>query len=132
MPQRGSPCTLGLHARTDPPRAHYQVGAYYKGGLTAIDGVVVEGYDRAAPSGVGHIKAAGNYAPDVLPSSQQKALGYPICLYLDAKENAYVEEFSTSNFLGVTKDGAPVTSSNTLTLTPTLNLTLTLNPDPNP
>ena len=82
------------------------MGAYYKGGLTAIDGVVVEGFDRAAPSGVGHIKAAGNYAPDVLPSSQQKALGYPICLYLDAKENAYVEEFSTSNFLGVTKEGA--------------------------
>jgi branched-chain amino acid aminotransferase len=90
----------------DSPGAYHQVGAYYKGGLTAIDGVVVEGFDRAAPSGVGHIKAAGNYAPDVLPSSQQKALGYPICLYLDAKENAYVEEFSTSNFLGVTKEGA--------------------------
>ena len=88
------------------------MGAYYKGGLTAIDGVVVEGFDRAAPSGVGHIKAAGNYAPDVLPSSQQKALGYPICLYLDAKENAYVEEFSTSNFLGVTKEGALVTDPN--------------------
>ena len=37
---------------TDPPAAHCQVGAYYKGGLTAIDGVVVEGYDRAAPAGV--------------------------------------------------------------------------------
>jgi len=85
------------------------VGAYYKGGLTAIDGVVVEGYDRAAPAGVGNIKAAGNYAPDVLPSSQQKALGFPICLYLDAKTNEHVEEFSTSNFLGVTKDGTLVT-----------------------
>jgi len=30
---------------------------------------------------VGNIKAAGNYAPDVLPSSQQKAAGFPICLY---------------------------------------------------
>ena len=42
-----------MHAPTDPPAAHCQVGAYYKGGLTAIDGVVVEGYDRAAPAGVG-------------------------------------------------------------------------------
>ena len=54
---------------------------------------------------MGNIKAAGNYAPDVLPSSQQKAAGFPICLYLDAKTNEHVEEFSTSNFLGVTKDG---------------------------
>ena len=81
------------------------MGAYYKGGLTAIDGVVVEGFDRAAPSCVGHIKAAGNYAPDVLPSAQQKALGYPICLYLDAKEKKYIEEFSVSNFVGL-KAGA--------------------------
>ena len=30
-----------------------------------------------------------------------QAAGYPICLYLDAQENAYVEEFSTSNFIGI-------------------------------
>ena len=35
------------------------VGAYYKGGLEAIDARVVEGHDRAAPRGVGNIKAAG-------------------------------------------------------------------------
>jgi len=87
------------------------VGAYYKGGLQAIDGIVVDGFDRAAPSGVGHIKAAGNYAPDVAPSSQAKLKGFPICLYLDAKENKYVEEFSTSNFLGVTQEGVLVTPS---------------------
>jgi len=85
------------------------VGAYYKGGLEAIDALVVEQFDRAAPRGVGSIKAAGNYAPDVQPSMQAKAQGFPVCLYLDAKENAYVEEFSTSNFLGVTQDGTLVT-----------------------
>lgn len=151
--------------------------------LQAIDGLVVEAYDRAAPRGVGNIKCAGNYAPDVQPSSAAKvrlslvlchagcilsflspyppcpsilpptppsllppssfcpptlllhppshfppsflpippppsslplmrrsllkhfvtaqAAGYPICLYLDAQENAYVEEFSTSNFIGI-------------------------------
>jgi hypothetical protein len=30
-------------------------------GLTAIDGLVLDGYGRAAPGGVGHVKAAGNY-----------------------------------------------------------------------
>jgi len=87
------------------------VGAYYKGGLQAIDGRVVEAYDRAAPRGVGNIKCAGNYAPDVQPSSAAKAAGFPICLYLDAKENAYVEEFSTSNFIGITQGGTLVTPS---------------------
>jgi len=70
---------------------------------------VVENFDRAAPRGVGNIKAAGNYAPDVAPASEAKAQGYPVCLYLDSKENAYVEEFSTSNFIGVTADGTVIT-----------------------
>jgi len=85
------------------------VGAYYKGGLEAIDALVVESFDRAAPRGVGNIKAAGNYAPDVMPAYAAKEQGYPVCLYLDAKTNAYVEEFSTSNFIGVTADGTVVT-----------------------
>lgn len=85
------------------------VGAYYKGGLEAIDALVVDGFDRAAPRGVGSIKAAGNYAPDVSPSAEAKKKGYPVCLYLDAATNQYVEEFSTSNFLGVTEKGVLVT-----------------------
>jgi len=38
-----------------------------------------------------------------------KKAGYPIALYLDAKTNTYVEEFSTSNFLAIDKNGAYVT-----------------------
>ena len=53
------------------------VGAYYKGGLEAIDALVVEQFDRAAPRGVGNIKAAGNYAPDVQPAASAKEQGYP-------------------------------------------------------
>jgi len=101
-------CAAVAFSLTPQPRAPAQ-GAYYKGGLEAIDALVVEQFDRAAPRGVGSIKAAGNYAPDVQPSMQAKTQGFPVCLYLDAKENAYVEEFSTSNFLGVTQDGTLVT-----------------------
>ena len=43
------------------------------------------------------------------PSAAAKKDGFPVCLYLDAKTNSYIEEFSTSNFIGVTKSGTIVT-----------------------
>ena len=36
---------------------------------------------------------------DLLPNIAAKKAGFPIGLYLDAKTNSFVEEFSTSNFL---------------------------------
>jgi len=85
------------------------VGAYYKGGLQAIDALVLSQFDGAAPRGVGAIKAAGNYAPDIHPAALAKEKGYPVCLYLDAKTNSFIEEFSTSNFIGIKADGTVVT-----------------------
>lgn len=35
--------------------------------------------------------------------------GYPVCLYVDAKTNQYIEEFSTSNFIAIDNKGAFVT-----------------------
>ena len=52
---------------------------------------------------------AGNYAADILPNTLAKKKGFPIALYLDAKTNSYVEEFSTSNFLGIDSQGKYVT-----------------------
>merc|ERR1711871_765737 len=78
------------------------VGDYYKGGLgKPVKACVVEEYDRAAPRGVGSVKLAGNYAPDLKPNTEAKQSGYPIGLYLDAGSRTYVEEFSTSNFVGI-------------------------------
>jgi len=77
------------------------VGDYYKGGLSPVDSLVVTGYDRAAPRGVGNVKVAGNYAADMLPNMDSKEKGYPISLYLDALTQTNVEEFSTSNFIGI-------------------------------
>ena len=85
------------------------MGDYYKGGLAPVSALVMGDYDRAAPLGVGAVKVAGNYAADLLPNSLGKAEGYPIALYLDAAQRKYVEEFSTSNFVGITGDGAFVT-----------------------
>lgn len=78
------------------------VGDYYKGGLAApVNGLIVDDYDRAAPKGVGAAKVAGNYAADLIPNMEAKTQGFPICLYLDAATHTMVEEFSTSNFIGI-------------------------------
>eukprot|EP00747_Dinoflagellata_sp_TGD_P167540 gnl/TRDRNA2_/TRDRNA2_192125_c0_seq1.p1 gnl/TRDRNA2_/TRDRNA2_192125_c0~~gnl/TRDRNA2_/TRDRNA2_192125_c0_seq1.p1 ORF type:complete len:381 (+),score=59.14 gnl/TRDRNA2_/TRDRNA2_192125_c0_seq1:87-1229(+) len=86
------------------------VGSYYKTAkLTAIPCKVMDSHDRAAPRGVGHVKAAGNYAADIRPAQEAKADGYPIGLYLDSTEQKYVEEFNTSNFVAITADNKYLT-----------------------
>jgi len=88
------------------------VGSYYQsedGAMQALDGLVNDAYDRAAPLGCGDCKAAGNYAADLESMHTAKRLGFPISLYLDARERRYVEEFNTSNFVAITKDGRYVT-----------------------
>ena len=97
----GSGATIGVN-----PSSEYTfivmvipVGDYYKGGLKPVGALIVDGYDRAAPRGIGSAKVAGNYAADLEPNAKAKALGYPINLYLDAKTNKYIEEFGTSNFI---------------------------------
>lgn len=78
------------------------VGDYYKGGLSKpVNGKIMEQYDRAAPRGVGNVKVAGNYASDLLPNMLSKKEGYPIILYLDSSTQTMIDEFSTSNFVGI-------------------------------
>lgn len=84
------------------------VSSYYASGVAAIDAKVVEGYDRAAQKGTGNVKAAGNYAADLIAQEIYKQQGYPIGLYLDPIEGRYVEEFNTSNFVAI-KDNTYIT-----------------------
>ncbi|GMI17991.1 hypothetical protein TrLO_g9052 [Triparma laevis f. longispina] len=79
------------------------VGDYYKDGLAPIPALVIEDYDRAAPRGVGNVKVAGNYVADLLPNMEGKKKGFPIGLYLDSSTQTTIEEFSTSNFIGINK-----------------------------
>ena len=85
------------------------VGAYYKGGLKPVRALVLDDYDRAAPLGVGHVKVAGNYAASLEPHNLTHDQGFTVELYLDAREHTYIEEFGTSNFIGITGDGAYAT-----------------------
>jgi branched-chain amino acid aminotransferase len=79
------------------------VGPYYKGGFKPVEAVIVEGFDRAAPHGVGDCKVGGNYAAGLPGSNFVKEQGCAVGLYLDSQHNKYVDEFSTSNFIGIKK-----------------------------
>jgi len=85
------------------------VGPYYKDGFHPVRACVQESYDRAAPKGVGNVKVAGNYAAGMLGDIEGKKKGYPVCLYLDSAHHRYIDEFGTSNFFGITRDGRYVT-----------------------
>jgi len=81
------------------------VGPYYKDGFHPVEAVVLHDYDRAAPMGTGRAKAAGNYAASLRPAMIAKQMGYPIVLFTDPREHKYVDEFGTSNFIGITPAG---------------------------
>src|SRR5260221_725359 len=102
---------IGVHASDDYSFIVFAmpVGPYYKNGMVPVPAYVQERYDRAAPHGVGHVKAAGNYAAGMIGDREVKEKGYPVSLYLDAATHTLIDEFGTSNFIGITRDGAYVT-----------------------
>lgn len=100
------------------------VGPYYKGGLQPVKAMILDDYDRAAPLGVGNVKVAGNYAASLYAHEHAKHSGFPVELYLDAKEHRFVEEFATSNFIGITRDGRYVTPDSHSILPSVTNNTL--------
>lgn len=85
------------------------VGPYYKDGFYPVKAYLQEGYDRAAPLGVGNVKVAGNYAAGLMADLDAKQKGYPIALFPHAGTREHVDEFGTSNFIGITRDGVFVT-----------------------
>ncbi len=78
----------------------------YMGGNRLI---VLSGVHRSAPYGTGAAKAAGNYAGCLRPQKIAREMGYTDVLYLDAREDRYIEELTGANFFAVLKDGTLVT-----------------------
>lgn len=100
------------------------VGAYYKGGLKPVRAVIFDQWDRAAPHGMGDVKVGGNYAAGIFAHEKAKKEGWPVELYLDAKSHKYIEEFATSNFAGITKNGVYVTPDSCSVLPSVTNMSL--------
>ena len=83
-------------------------------GSRAIKALILDEYDRAAPKGIGHAKAGGNYA-GVLPWTHRAATeGFNVTLHLDSARHEKVKEFSLCGFLGVkrTPRGADYVGNN--------------------
>ncbi len=100
------------------------VGAYYKGGIKPVRAIIFDDWDRAAPHGMGDVKVGGNYAAGMFAHEKAKHEGWPVELYLDAKTHKYIEEFATSNFAAITKDGKYVTPNSTSVLPSVTNMSL--------
>lgn len=74
------------------------VGAYYSDGqLNPVKIFVEDEYVRAIKGGVGHVKTPGNYAASMLAQERANEFGYEQVLWLDGKENKYIEEVGSMN-----------------------------------
>lgn len=73
------------------------VGSYYGEGIEAVKIWVEPKYSRAAPGGIGAVKAGGNYASSLLAATEAKKKGYAQVLWLDAAQKKYIEEVGTMN-----------------------------------
>ncbi|KAE9980919.1 hypothetical protein BLS_005157 [Venturia inaequalis] len=105
----GSSAQLGLN----PPEEYtflvyvLPTGVYH--GTKPVKALILEEFDRAAPEGTGSAKVGGNYAPVLRWSEKAYKAGFGITLHLDSKTRTEIEEFSTSGFIGVKKEGESVT-----------------------
>ncbi|MEK4629365.1 MAG: branched-chain amino acid aminotransferase [Solibacillus sp.] len=73
------------------------VGSYYKEGINPVKILVEQHYVRAVVGGTGEAKTAGNYASSLKGSEIAAKQGYSQTLWLDGKENKYVEEVGSMN-----------------------------------
>ncbi len=72
------------------------VGAYYAEGAKPVRIWVEENYLRAAPGGLGAVKAGANYASSLKAALEAKKKGYAQVLWLDV-EHQGIEEVGTMN-----------------------------------
>lgn len=73
------------------------VGPYFKRGVRPLRLKINKDYHRAAPKGIGNAKAIGNYSASLYPLTQAKKEGFDEVLYLDAKEDTFLEEVGSAN-----------------------------------
>lgn len=80
------------------------VGSYYSSGSKSVRIWVETDEIRAAPGGLGAIKAAANYASSLHAAAKQKKNGYDQVLWLDAITKNQIEEVGTMNVFFVLKN----------------------------
>ncbi|MBN3491208.1 branched-chain amino acid aminotransferase [Acholeplasma equirhinis] len=76
------------------------VGSYFKDGFSTIR-LQTSKYDRAAPNGLGNVKAGANYAASLYPKHLAKLDGFDDCLYLDPKTHTRIDETGATNVVAI-------------------------------
>ena len=76
------------------------VGSYFANGFGTIK-LQTSPYDRAAPNGLGHIKAGANYGASLYPKHLAKEAGFDDCLYLDPKTHTKLDETGATNVIAI-------------------------------
>ena len=125
------PIELGMTAQVGvKPATEYlfmifvtPVGAYFKEGFRPAKIAIYRGYDRAAPLGTGRWKVGGNYAASLAAGQKAKEGGYAAVLYLDPKEQKYIDECGPANFFAV-RDNTYITPKSDSILPSITNMSL--------
>jgi branched-chain amino acid aminotransferase len=73
------------------------VGAYYAQGLAPVDIYVETNYVRSVKGGTGNHKTGANYAISLKASELAHENGFSQVLWLDGRENRYIEEVGSMN-----------------------------------
>jgi len=80
------------------------VGPYFKGGVKPLRLIVSNDYHRAAPKGIGNAKAIGNYSASLYPLTEAKNRDFDEVIYLNAKDEKFVEEIGSANLFVLTEN----------------------------
>lgn len=84
-------------------------GSYFKSGAAGLRLFVSRDHVRAAPGGTGEAKCGGNYAGGLIAQSAASEHGCDQVLFLDAREQRWIEELGGMNIMFVFDDGSMVT-----------------------
>ncbi|TVR28924.1 MAG: branched-chain-amino-acid transaminase [Spirochaetaceae bacterium] len=95
------------------------VGSYFDSELPAK--AITTDKARATRGGTGWIKCDANYVTPILVKKQMEAEGYMEAIFLDAREQKYVEEGSSCNIFFYLKNGTLVTPQLGDTILPGIN-----------
>ncbi len=80
-------------------------GNYFKSGAPAVSLWVSEDYNRAGPGGTGAAKCGGNYAASLVPIANAMKAGHDQVVFLDTKEQRWIEELGGMNVFFVFDNG---------------------------
>ncbi len=81
-------------------------GNYFKSGAPAVSLWVSTDYNRAGPGGTGAAKCGGNYAASLVPIAEAMKAGHDQVIFLDTKEQRWIEELGGMNVCFIFEDGS--------------------------